>query len=945
VTIEPGRNLLHYELVEKIGEGGMGVVWRAKDTSLGRDVAIKLLPAMLAGDADRLARFEREAKLLASLNHPHIATIHGLHQTLGNPGSGKVEGENDQQLRFLVMELIEGEDLQERIERGAIGLERTIEIAGQVALALEAAHAQGIVHRDLKPANIKLTAEGDVKVLDFGLAKALAPEAISGDKVASLSMSPTMTSAGTVAGMIIGTAAYMSPEQARGKPVDKRADMWAFGCLLFEMLTGRSCFEGETLSDTLASVLKEEPDISLLPADTPPAVHRLIRRCLAKDMRQRLSDAGSARLELSESLQQPPPSESSVHPAVSGIGETASAGIATGSDSSPGSNRSARRAWVITAVTFVVALTTIGMLLMRQNNGAGTAELPEPLVLTITIPPEYKLDGDQQSNIALSPDGRRLVFTAYEESSSTTSLFLRELDDATIVPLPDTAEAVNPFFSPDGQWVGFFADSGLKKIRIDGKSALPICSIQGATRGASWGDNDTIVFTEHFAGKLMMVKGSGGEPTALTELDSEARERTHRWPQAVLGHDVALFTVATTDSPEFYDDARIDAVRISTGERTTILENASFARYLSDGYLIFGRGGFLFGVPFDIDKLETVGASVPLVEDVMGAPESGVVYTSIAGNGLLAYLAGRNAGLRGELKWLDADGDERVVPGVPLDRYTEPVLSPDKGSIAVTIAGGKLQDLWVFDLKAQTMTRLTFEGNNYRPVWSNDGRSIIYYSVRDGLGAIYSTSADGSGGDRLFHKGIGASVQPDDLSPDGKWLLYSEFGTSSSKVFVLSMEDPEAEPRPLITGQGSIDVQNPRFSPDGNWIAYALSGTGTYQIFVQPFPGSGGRRQISTEGGVNPGWTGDGRQIHFRENRDWWAVDVEAGENRQFRAGVPRKLRSGLPRVHLNAQTSISPEGTSMLVAVPLEDSGVRSEITVIVDWMTVVKRKLGGTP
>ena len=487
-------------------------------------------------------------------------------------------------------------------------------------------------------------------------------------------------------------------------------------------------------------------------------------------------------------------------------------------------------------------------------------------------------------------------------------------------------------------------DVELKKIRIDGRSAIPICDIEGATRGASWGDNDTIVFTKHFAGKLMMVKSSGGQPKALTELDPDAHERTHRWPQAVPGHDVALFTVATTDSPEFYDDAHIDAVRISTGERTTIFENAGFARYLPGGYLIFGRGGFLFGVPFDIDKLETTGTPVPLVEDVMGAPESGVVYASLATNGLLAYISGRNAGFRGDLKWIRADGGEDVVPGTALNRFSEPVLSPDKGRIAVSISGGKLHDLWVFDLKGQTMTRLTFEGNNYSPVWTEDGKSIIYYSVRDGLGLIYRTAADGSGGDKSLFNQEGSSVSPNDLSPDGKWLIYAEFGSSNSKVFVRSMEDPEAEPQPLITGQGNVDVRNPRFSPDGNWIAYSLSGTGSYEIFVQPFPGSGGRRQISTEGGANPEWSDDGKQIHFRDNRDWWLVDVEAGEGGQFRAGVPRILRTGLPRVQLNAPTSLSHDGKSMLLAVPLEDTGLRGEITVIVDWMTDVKRKLGGS-
>ncbi len=897
--------LEYYRLVEIIGEGGMGVVWKAVDTHLDREVAVKLLPAALSANPDRLQRFEREAKLLASLNHPHIATIHGLHQA-GPDGS----------IRFLVMELVEGEDLQQRLQRGPIPLERSLEIATQVALALEAAHAQGIVHRDLKPANVKLTAKGEIKVLDFGLAKALSPEAISEDAAASLSMSPTLTSAGTIAGMLIGTAGYMSPEQARGKDVDKRADLWAFGCLLYEMLTGRRCFEGETISDTLASVLKEMPDWSGLPTGTPPAIHRLLRRCLAKPSRQRLSDAGDARLELAEALDPVPPEERAG-------GENAGTTRAGGN----------RLPWVVAIAGILLAVTAFIL-----GNREPTAAAASLLDLSISVPHDVELESDQHSMLELSRDGKYLVFTGFQDGSSNSTLFLRMLEDASVVQLPDTTNAVNPFFSPDGKWIGFFANGKLKKIRIDGSTAVPICDMTGNPRGATWSDDGRIFYPAHFSGSLMQVSSAGGEPTPLTELDQDRRERTHRWPQAVPGTDVVLFTVATIDSPEFYDDAHIDALRLSTGERKTVFDGASFARYVPPGHLVIGRNGFLFAVPFDIDRLEATGPASPVLEGVLGNSDSGAVFTSISESGLMAYVPGKSAGKRNRLQIFYQDGRTEPVPGADAGIYQNPSISPDGRSIAVAIADERQADIWILDMENRSRLRLTFEGNNSMPFWSPDGASVLFYSIRNGQGAVYITSSNGSGNERLVQAVEGETVTPGSISPDGRFAAITVHGKTNANIYLRSLTDPEAERVPLITGPS--DMRDPQFSPDGHWLAYISDETGNYQVFVQPYPGPGGRWQISSKGGIGPRWSRNGRQIHYFVNREWWIVDVQPGDSGAFRVGTPRLVRDALPPLNLDSRAgSLSSDDKSIVLPVPLEKGAAADKIQVFVNWTSQLSR------
>ena len=697
MKFHPGQDLLNYRIVEKIGEGGMGEVWKAVDTTLDREVALKFITEEVAGDTERLARFVREAKMLATLNHPNIAAVYGLHEsgTSTSPGS----------IHFIAMELVPGENLAQRLARGALGVEEAIDVARQVAEALEAAHEQGVVHRDLKPANIKQTPEGKIKVLDLGLAKAFAPET-SADP-ASVSLSPTVTSAGTVAGTLLGTAAYMSPEQAKGRPVDRRADIWAFGVVLHEMLTGKKLFEAETVSETLAAVLRDEVSMDSLPGGIPASVTSLLKRCLDREPRTRLRDIGEARIALSaDSLTAGGPA---VEPTVPTAAEASSRGPRV-------------LPWVLVTLLSVVA----GFSLWRALTGP--AEERELLTLVAPIPDDLRLPSDQMGIMTLSPDGKTLALVLTGDTDKM--LYVRKLDSAEFVQMPGTEDAATPFFSPDGRWIAFFADDKLKKVPVAGGAPVTLCDSDGSNRGADWGTDDVIVFSPHYTRPLMRVSGAGGEPTVLTAIDRTKGERTHRWPQAVPGEDLVLFTVGTMDSPESYDDARIQAIRPSTGEQRTVLERASMARYVPSGHLVFGREGFLFAVPFDVDRLEVRGSPVPILENVMGMRSSGVLHVGFARNGLLAYIAGAPRSRQSRLIWRSRDGGSEPL-SAPVAGYLNPRISPDRTQIAAQVEGATTFDISIYDIRRETLTRLTFEGDNTVPVWSPDGRRIAFASVRD----------------------------------------------------------------------------------------------------------------------------------------------------------------------------------------------------------------------
>ncbi len=913
MSFAQGQDLLHYRLVEKIGEGGMGEVWKATDTTLDRQVAIKFIPENLANDGERLARFTREAKMLAALNHPNIAAVYGLHEVgVSTPATPR-----ERSVQFIAMELVPGEDLSQRLARGPLPVDEALDLARQVAAALEAAHEQGVIHRDLKPANIKITPEGKVKVLDLGLAKALAPEASGGPS--SVSLSPTLTVAGTAAGMLMGTAAYMSPEQAKGRPVDRRADIWAFGVVLFEMLTGRKLFAAETVSETLAAVLRDEIPLASLPAGVPAPAGALLRRCLDRDPRTRLRDIGEARIALSAET-------------LAGAGD---ATIAT----APGEGAAAAQAagasrlipWALAAVLGIVAAYALWQ--------AQATPAPESPLLTLVapIPADLKIPSDQMGVLALAPDGKTLAMAL--DTGTSKQLYIRQLDRTGMTLLPGTDDAATPFFSPDGRWIAFFSGGKLKKVAVAGGSPVTLCDARGSNRGASWGTDDFIVYSPHYTQPLMRVSGAGGEPEVLTTIDKAAGDRTHRWPQAVPGEDLVLFTVGTMDSPESYDDARIEALRPSTGKRRTVLRRASMARYVPSGHLIFGREGFLFAVPFDVGSLETRGEPVPVVEGVMGERSSGIVHMDAAESGLLAYLEGAGYARQSRLAWKRREGEATPLP-VPLGGYLAPRISPDGRQIALQIAGGSNFDIHVHDLGQETLRRLTFEGDNGAPAWSPDGRLIAFASVRDNaLMSVYVKASDGSGVPRMVFSPDSlenaGQIVPYGWTPDGSGLIVGFTNENASNLAIVEVERGEMD----IILETPASEEGADLSPDGRWLAYASDEAGDFQVFVQPFPAGGGKWQISRDGGVGPRWSPDGKELFYRWQDDLYAVPVDNSSG-GFRPGNPRVLFSGLRSASVVYDYDVAETG-KFLVVEPMGIESGPAGVTVMVNWLDDLSRRV----
>jgi serine/threonine-protein kinase len=893
------QQVLHYRLTEKIGEGGMGVVWSAVDTTLDRHVAIKVLPELLAADPDRLARFEREAKLLAALDHPNIASVYGLHEFEGR--------------RFIAMELVPGEDLAQRLERGPIPIEDAIDIARQTAAALEAAHEQGVIHRDLKPANIKCTPDGKVKVLDLGLAKALVHET-SGDSP-SISLSPTVTSAGTIAGTLLGTAAYMSPEQAKGRPVDRRADIWAFGVVLYEMLTGRNPFVADTISETLAAVLRDQITCQALPDGTPPTVSILLERCLDRDVDGRLRDIGEARIVLG--------------------GGASVLSHPTGSSETPGmtpSPRPPKLPWLVTAVLAVITLVALW--------GASSSPMVERPLLKLAAPLDasWTLPGNQMGVLALAPDGSKMAIAL--NVGAKEKLFVRFLDSGAWVEMDGTENASTPFFSPDGEWIGFFADDKLKKVPSAGGAPVTLCDSKGQNRGGDWGTDGQIVFSPHFTMPLMTVSASGGEPVRLTEVDADKGERTHRWPQSVPGQDLILYTVGTIDSPENYDDAEIHALRPSTGEKKMILKRASMARYLPSGHLVFGREGFLFAAAFDVDRLELSGSPVPVVEGVMGMHSSGAVHVGFADNGVMAYVEGVARTVETRLVWRDRDGQREVIPS-RVAGYYNPSISPDGTQVALEVAGGSNYDIWTYQFGRETLTRLTFEGDNISPLWLPDGASVTFASVRDNaLRSIYRKASDGSGQaelllapPRISDSGRTGGVESLGWFDGGRSMVIEYTDENSINVGTYS---PESDEFNVLMDTPATEAA-PALSPDERWLAYSTDEQGEFQLFVREFPGPGGKWQVSTAGGVGARWSPDGNELFYRFDRSLYGVRIDT-DNGRFRAGQPEVIFDDLEPMADDRDFDVL-NSERFLVVEKIGQDSLLSGVTVVVNWTEELNR------
>jgi serine/threonine-protein kinase len=902
-----GATLAHYRITGELGSGGMGEVWRAEDTRLGREVALKVLPAGFAGDEHRLERFQREAKVLASLNHPNIATLFGLESAtpVNSDAAGPADPQHPnsrEEITYLVMELVEGEDLSERIARGPIPVDEVIPIGLQIAEALEAAHEQGIVHRDLKPANIKVTPDGTVKVLDFGLAKVW--EAKTPDS--NLSMSPTLTQHTTIEGVILGTAAYMSPEQARGQVVDRRADIWAFGVLLWEMLTGLKLFEGDTVTDVLASVLKETPDLGALPQNAPGALRQLVARCLERDAKQRLQWIGEARIALSVAPREGDETDAFAPPAAKHP------------------NRARER------LAWSAALVAVGLAALALWIGRGT-EPPRDLArFSVVLDDDKRLSFMDLPLLDLSSDGRTIAFAAADLEHGQDMIFIRKLGEDSTRVLEGTEGAANPFFSPDGQSIGFFANGKLMRIPAEGGSTVTLADAQ-TPRGGVWLPDGTILFAPEYSSGLLAIDAGGGSPRPVLDIDDESGERTFRFPDVIPGGDAILFTVGMMDSPNNYDNAKIVVYSPSTGERKVIVERANMARWVGERTLVYARAGVLYAAAFDPVALEVVSQPIPVIEDVGGDPSSGAVHVAAAENGTILWVTGAVTETDSRLTVVHRNGEEHRLPLEPRGFY-QPRFSPDGSRVAVTVGearSGVDGDIWIYTFATETLSRLTFDGNGLYPFWFRDGRTIgfLSYLVRP---SILVRAADGSGGNQTFTEGGVSPIFPETVSPDGRTVGYTEVG-QSSEIFLV---EQGSEPR-HFESRASCPV----ISPDGRWIAYASPGSGSSSIFVRPVEGEG-KWQVSPGLGGYPRWSGDGRSLFYIDissaKRPLMEVEIEGDES--FRFGAPTTLIPDLGGRFVTTTApannwDAAPDGDRFIFVEFERDERSRSKIEIALNW------------
>ncbi|MBI4909591.1 MAG: serine/threonine-protein kinase [Acidobacteria bacterium] len=838
MTLSSGHRLGPYEILAPLGEGGMGVVYRAHDTVLGRAVAVKVLPETLSGDATFLARFEREARTLASLNHPNIATIFGM------------EREGD--IRAIVMELVEGPTLEERLRTGAMQWEEAMPVALQLTEALEAAHEKGIAHRDLKPANIKVTADGTVKVLDFGLAKALTADEPSTDPGSS----PTLVAGSTRVGMILGTAPYMSPEQARGIFIDKRTDIWAFGVVLYEMLTGQTLFPGELISDILADVLRKEIRFDALPEATPPHVRALLVRCLERDRKNRLRDIGEARI-----LIQNPPAAPVPQPVVA---------------------TSVQRPLLPWAIAAGLALMAGGASWMAWR---GTQTGDHPLIrLNAELASGVELaDPTNVRHLAMAPDGKRLA-VMIRGKDGVSRMATRRIDQSQVVILSGTDNASNLFFSPDSQWIGFSADGKLKKISVQGGSPVTLCDAL-LVRGASWGDDGNIIAALGSSVPLSRIPSTGGTPVTITKLNPG--ERTHRQPYVLPGSRAVLF-IADSGTAD-YDNANIDALSLPGGHRKTVVRGGHSPSFLPSGHLLYAHAGTLFVAPFDEKRLELTGVAVPAMEDAGGVANNNADY-GFSSDGTFVYLSGRRVSASRPVSWLDNSGAPSTLHPEGMV-YQAPRFSPDgrRLAVGVTSTASASIDIWVKDLVQGTFSRLSMVGGfNVAAVWTRDGKHIFFLSREGPAPGLYCIRSDGSAEARRLLENT--QLSPQDITPDGKRLIVINARIRGESAGILSLP-LEWDGDQVKVGKPEEFLPNgtqPRLSPDGRWLAYGSRETGSFDVYVRPFPGPGGKWMVTPAHGHRPEWSKNGRELFFLDSERRLNVLEYTVSGATFQAGKSR---------------------------------------------------------
>ena len=924
-VLAAGRRVGLYEIVAPLGAGAMGEVYRARDTKLHRDVALKVLPERFALDPDRSARFTREAHLLATLNHPNIATIYDLEESGPSTGSGQAA------VQALVLELIEGPTLADRIALGPIPVEEALTIARQMADALEAAHEKGIIHRDLKPANIKIADSGVVKVLDFGLAKVW-----DGGPQSGISASQKLTVTDLGERTVLGTPAYMSPEQARGQPLDRRTDIWSFGCVLYEMLTGREPFAGDTVSDTLAAILEREPDLTKLPGDTPVPIRRLLRRCLEKDRRRRLDSASDARLEIEDAIASP-----------------------AADTLAPAAMPSRRVMPAAIAALLVVIAAPAAWILMRP-----APPVPVPARFAIVPPPGLPLNvSGLARDLALSLDGRSLVYRAGGTNTSGSPLMVRAIDRLDAQPVADVTNAYAPFFSPDNRWIGFFENTDLKKVSIAGGPAITLCQFSGRPLGASWGDDNTITFATNAPGTdLWRVSADGGEPTMVTTTDAARPEGTYSFPSVLPDGRGVLFTIATASEA----DHSVAVLDLKTRQRKTLIRGGSDAHYAETGHLIFAASGALRAVRFDLVRLEVLGDPVTVVDRVMTKP-SGAANYAVSREGTLAYIGAGVSEMTAPraLLWVDRKGREEPT-GAPPRAYGTPRLSPDGTRVAAEIYGPST-DIWIWDFARETLRRLTFEpSGNGMSVWTPDGRQIIYESGRTGAPSVYRQAADGTG----TIERLSTTETPQwttSITPDGKWLSGFELQPrSAANVFFLPLTRavgrPGSTPAPLDQARGRPGVESPvdelaetrfrgdmaDFSPNGRYFAYASDESGRSEIYVRPFPRvDNGRWQVSTAGGTRPVWARSGRELFYLDASNSLTAVAVGTSGPTFSFGSPAKVfEAKYAEPNPSRHYDVSADGQRFLMLKPTdtgEPNATPLSMVVVEHWFEELKQRVNG--
>jgi serine/threonine-protein kinase len=898
MALTVGTRIGAYEIIGTLGAGGMGEVYRARDTRLKREVAVKILPESFASEPDRLVRFQREAEVLASLNHPNIAAIYGLEESDGT--------------RALVMELVDGPTLADRIAQGPIPVDEALLLAKQIAEAVEAAHEQGIIHRDLKPANIKVRPDGTVKILDFGLAKALEP---TGAMSPNVSESPTITSPAmmTGVGVLLGTAAYMSPEQARGRPADKRSDVWSFGCVLYEMLTGRRAFEGEDTSETLAFVLTKEPDWRRLPPSLHPSVKTLLRRCLERDRRNRVGDISTALYVLSDASTLGVQITSSrdtkgigaatwrrLFPAVAAAGAALLAGTAVWWTTRPAPSRLAR-----------TEIGTFGATLIMQGS---------------------------DRDVALVPDGSRLIYRGDDQ------LFVRAIDRLEPERLSGLGNPRSPFVSPDGQWIGYFdGNTTLKKVSITGGPAVTIARTDGiGSRGAAWSADGMIYFATNATDTgIHRVSADGGEPMVLTKPNHENGEQDHLWPELLPGSQTVLFTITATVALE---NAQIAVLDLATGTYKVVVRGGSHGHYVPTGHLVYSAGGSIRAVGFDLRRMEATGTAVPVLDGVMTFGNGGV-NASFAENGTMVYVRGESATSTRtprSVVWVDRQGREEPV-NVGVRAFVGTRLSPAEPLALFQIADED-NDIWTLDFGRRALTRQTFElAEDETPVWSPDGKWIAWASIDQGASTIFRRRADGTGAAEALWRAPSTQVHThvSDWTPDGRTLLISRVGAPESPradVAVLPVDGPERNPKPLL--RSAFNMDEARLSPDGRWLAYRSNESGREQVYVQAYPSLEGKWQISTAGGAEPVWSRKGDELFYRGEGSLMAVGVSGSAS--FSASTPRKIFDDPYFVNGGrAGYDVSADGQRFLMVKNLDqDKPVAPpQIILVQNWFEELKR------